>query len=94
MTASKNKKSQTVAERDHVALVKSVDCAVCNAPGPCDAHEPAQGLWWIAIALCRDCHINPFLGLHGQKRNWIIYKMDEWKALNITLARVNALTGR
>lgn len=91
MTASKNKTPMTDAEREHVRMVKSVDCSVCDKSGPNEAHEPVQGLYYTSISLCRDCHRNPVMGLHGEKRAWIIRKMDEWKALNITLSRVNAL---
>lgn len=93
MTASKNKIPMTDAEREHVEKVKSVDCSVCDKRGPNQAHEPVQGLYYITISLCLDCHTNPLLGWHGQKRNWAIYKMTELKALNITLKRVNALRG-
>ena len=78
---SKNKKAMTTAERAHVERVKSIDCSVCDVCGPLDAHEIEQGL-------CRDCHTNPVLGIHGQKRAWAVRKLDEIKALNITLLRV------
>lgn len=90
---SKNKKAMTTAERAHVEKVKSVECSVCDAPPPTQAHEPVQGLWYLSISLCPDCHTNPVLGLHGQKRNWLIRKMDEQKALNITLSRVYGRQG-
>ena len=85
---SKNKKPMTTAERAHVARVKELDCVVCDAPGPSDAHEIEQGLWWLSIALCKDCHQGPFNGIHGQKRAWVIRKMDELKAANETNRRV------
>lgn len=91
MTASKNKPAMTTAEREHVEMVKSVDCSVCDKCGPNEAHEPVQGLYYITISLCPDCHTNPVLGWHGQKRAWMVRKMDEHKALNITLSRVHAL---
>ncbi len=37
------------------------------------------------IALCVDCHRNPVLGWHGQRRAWAINKMDEIDALNETI---------
>lgn len=85
---SKNKKRQSTLERWYVGLVKSLPCSVCDAPGPSEAHEPKQGKWFICMALCSDCHRNPFLGLGGQKRAWVIRKMDEWDALAVTIMRV------
>lgn len=86
MTASKNKPAMTTAEREHVNRVKLLPCAVCGAAGPSEAHEIIQGAWYLSVALCPDCHRNPLLGLHGQKRAWAIRKLDELGALNITLA--------
>ncbi len=85
---SKNKAPMTAAERRHIDRVKSCDCAVCDTAGPSDAHEIEQGQWFTAISLCRSCHMDPVFGIHGQKRMWIIKKLDELKALNITLARI------
>jgi len=85
---SKNKKTMTVEERRHVENVKDLPCAVCDAFGPCDAHEIAQGLWYLSIPLCRDCHTNAILGIHGQKRAWLVRKMTELDALNETLRRL------
>ena len=84
---SKNKKAMTVAERAHVDRVKELPCSVCGAPGPSEAHEPVQGLWFVSIALCVDCHRGSENGWHGRKTMWRIMKMDELGALNITLAR-------
>lgn len=91
MTASKNKPAMTTAEREHVGKVKDGPCAVCDLPGPCEAHEIVQGAWYLSISLCPDCHRNPILGWHGQKRAWAIRKIDELKALNTTLSRVHSL---
>ena len=62
-------------------------CSVCDAPAPSEAHHIVQGDHWTTVALCQHCHTGP-MGIHGNKRMWIIHKMDEVKALNITLARV------
>ena len=86
---SKNKKPMTAAESLHVALIKSMDCIVCDAPGPSDAHEPEQGFWFIAIPLCRACHMAPH-GWHGTRDRWKLRKMTELKAINLTLATVLA----
>jgi hypothetical protein len=87
---SKNKAAPTAAERRHIARVKELPCSVCGCAGPSEAHEPVQGQWFTSIALCPDCHRGSVNGLHGQKAMWRIHKMDEWSALNITLARLFA----
>jgi hypothetical protein len=75
-------------ERRHLAAVKSLQCSVCDAPGPSEAHHIEQGLQYTCVALCVECHRGPILGLHGQRRMWAIKKMDELKALNVTLERL------
>ena len=87
---SKNKKPMTTAERAHVDRVKELPCSICDAPGPSEAHEPVQGLWWISIALCADCHRGAENGLHGRRTMWRIHKADEWTALNTTNRRLAA----
>lgn len=84
---SKNKLAMTAAERRHVDTVKQMDCVVCGAPGPSDAHEPEQGLWFVATPLCRACHMAPH-GWHGTRDRWKLRKMDELKAINRTLERI------
>lgn len=84
---SKNKKAMTVAEREHVGRVKESGCAVCGAGGVVHAHEIEQGLWWVSIGLCPDCHTGP-MGIHGDKRLWRIHKTNEMQALNETLRRL------
>ena len=81
---SKNKKSMTAAERRHVGMVKEQACSVCDKSGPSDAHHIEQKLQFCVVALCRDCHNN----WHGTKGVWKAYKMDELKALDVTLGRV------
>lgn len=87
---SKNSKTLTSAERDHIARVKALPCSVCNAPGPTDAHHINQGQSWTVVALCKDCHQGSFNGWHGQKRMWIVTKMDEISALAKTIERLLA----
>lgn len=87
---SKNSRSLTAAEREHIARVKALPCSVCNAPAPCDAHHIHQGQHFTVVALCKDCHQGSFNGWHGQKRMWILTKLDELAALNITLQRLTA----
>ena len=87
---SKNSKSLTQAEREHIERLKNLDCSVCDAPGPCDAHHINQGQHWTAVALCKDCHQGAVMGWHGQRRAWLIRKMDELSALAVTLRRILA----
>ena len=75
-------------ERLHLARVKNLPCSVCQASGPSEAHHYKQGLQYTCIALCVDCHRNPMMGWHGQKRAWAINKMDEIDALNETIRRL------
>lgn len=75
-------------ERLHLGRVKELDCSVCDAPGPSEAHHITQGLQYTCIALCVDCHRGPVMGWHGQKRGWLIRKMEELDALNVTLGRL------
>ena len=87
---SKNKPALTAAERDHVERVKSLPCAVCDQPGPSEAHEIEQGQWFTSIALCPSCHRDNFNGIHGQGRMWSVYKMTELKALNETIRKLQS----
>jgi hypothetical protein len=78
----------TDAERLHLTRVKSLPCSVCDRPGPSDAHHIKQGLQYVCVALCKDCHQGSFNGWHGQKRMWSVKKIDEITALNITIKRL------
>lgn len=84
---SKNKPRMTTAERAWVSSVKASPCIVCNAPGPSDAHEIRQGLWFTCIPLCRDCHTGSLNGWHGDRAIWHVKKLEELGALNAYLAR-------
>lgn len=75
-------------ERVHLAQVKELPCSVCDTSGPSEAHHIVQGQQYTAVALCKDCHTGPFLGIHGQKRAWILRKMSELDALNVTIRRL------
>lgn len=81
----------SLAEHEHLQLVKSLPCSVCDEPGPSDAHHIVQGLQYTCVALCKSCHQGPILGWHGQKRMWAIKKMGEMDALNVTIKRLIAL---
>lgn len=77
-------------ERAHLAKVKELPCSVCDQPGPSEAHHMKQRSQYLCVALCADCHRGAFLGWHGQKRGWIMRKMDEQDALAITIERLMA----
>lgn len=68
-------------ERAHIGRVKLLNCSVCNAHGPSDAHHIEQKLQYCVVALCRDCHNS----WHGTKAIWRVKKMDELSALNKTI---------
>lgn len=85
---SKNSKPFTPAERAHLQAVKELPCSLCDAPPPSAAHHIKQGCHFTTVALCQDCHQGSINGWHGQKRMWLIYKMDEIDALNVTLQRL------
>ena len=74
-------------QRAHLGAVKELPCSVCDAPGPSEAHHIEQGLQYTAVALCGDCHRGPS-GWHGTKALWRVRKMDELKALNVTIERL------
>lgn len=78
----------TAAERRHVDRVKSMECGLCVAAGPSEAHEIEQGQWFTSIPLCPDCHRGSFNGLHGQKRMWAVMKATELSVLNATIQKL------
>lgn len=81
-----NKLNKT--ERLHLAKVKSLPCSVCNQPGPSEAHHIEQGMQYLCIPLCEDCHRGSFNGLHGQKRMWHVTKKTELSCLNDTIEKL------
>lgn len=85
---TKNGGGMTEAEHEHVMRVKSLPCSVCDTPPISHAHHPRQGMHFLVVALCPDCHQGPFNGWHGQRRIWAVKKMDEWDALAVTLRRL------
>ena len=85
---TKNAKGIKADERAHIDAVKRLECSVCDAPGPGDAHHIEQGNHFTVIALCPDCHSGPLLGWHGQKRMWAIKRMSELDALAVTIKRL------
>jgi len=75
----------TLKERNHLAKIKEMGCGVCGAAGPSDAHHIVQHEQYLCIPLCKDCHMGSFNGIHGEKRIWNVYKVDEMSVLNETI---------
>ena len=89
-------RTANAAERRHLECIKSMPCAVCQAPGPSDAHHIRQGQGmsqraphWLAVPLCKACHQGPD-GIHGTKNLWRLRKVDEMSVLAQTIARIAA----
>lgn len=82
---SKNKLKPNNAEKMHIDRIKSMSCIICQASAPSECHEINQGQWFTSMPLCADCHRGSVNGIHGQKRLWNVYKMDELAALNETI---------
>lgn len=83
---SKNSAPITKAESHHMLMVKETRCVTCDAPYS-EAHHIRQGLHYLTVALCSDCHRGP-LGIHGNKTMLKIKHWDELDALNETLRRL------
>jgi hypothetical protein len=84
---SKNSSSLTEWQRNHLRRVKELQCSVCDAQPPSDAHHIKQGQHYTAVALCYACHQGRN-GWHGEKTIWRIKKMDEIDALAVTIERM------
>ena len=82
---SKNKLKPSANEKAHIERIKSMPCIICQASAPSECHEINQGQWFTSMPLCADCHRGSVNGIHGQKRLWNVYKMDELAALNKTI---------
>ena len=80
----------TPVEKRHLQKIKEMPCGVCNAPGPSDAHHIKQGLQYLCIPLCKDCHQGSFNGIHGQARIWSVLKKDEMTVLNGIIERLSS----
>lgn len=85
----------TPAEAAHLAKVKRIDCCLCDAPGPGEAHHVEQGDHFTALGVCPLCHRGPN-GIHGDQtmlrlRFKAVGLRGEFLALNETLRRVAAL---
>lgn len=84
---SKNSKSLTKKEKDHLFRIKNLDCACCGASGPCHAHHIKQGQHFSCIPLCDTCHMPP-IGLHGDRSLMRVYKLSELDMLANTIMRL------
>lgn len=78
-------------DREHLGAVKSLPCGVCGAAAPSDAHHIEQGLHYLCIPLCKDCHQGSHNGIHGRRAIWNVMKKTELSVLNNV---VKALTDR
>jgi hypothetical protein len=76
------------AERAHLLRVKELGCAVCDAPGPSEAHHLEQHMQYTCIPLCEGCHRSGFNGIHGQARIWKVKKKNEMSCLNDTIKKL------
>ena len=75
----------TAREREHLARIKSMPCAVCGQPGPSEAHHIRQHVQMLCIPLCQSCHTGPHNGIHGAQGMWRVMRMDELDALAKTI---------
>jgi len=81
---SKNKPSQTAAERRHVAKLAALEwCCVCEDTGTMEIHEPEQGLWFASIPLCFQCHRGTD-GWHGTRQRWYLRRVNLVQAIDKT----------
>lgn len=88
------KKSATKDELSYMGAVKELSCAVCDQPGPSDAHHvrTGQGMSqragnYCVVPLCNDCHQGKD-GIHGTQFAWKLRKMSEMDALDHTIRRM------
>jgi hypothetical protein len=75
-------------ERVHLARIKEMDCGVCGAAGPSDAHHVEQHMQFICIPLCKDCHQGSHNGIHGRRSIWNVLKKTEMNVLNDTIRQL------
>lgn len=87
-------RAKTAAGTRHLARVKAMSCACCEAPGPSDAHHIREGQGgaqrapdFLAIPLCKECHQGTH-GLHGDRTRLALRKRDELDMLADTIRRL------
>jgi hypothetical protein len=78
----------TASQRNHLTRVKSLPCGVCGVSEPSDAHHIEQGLQYLCIPLCKDCHQGSHNGIHGRKSIWNATKQTELTVLNDTIQKL------
>jgi len=78
----------TPGGRRYLSFIKELPCGVCGAAGPSDAHHIEQGLQYVCIPLCKDCHQGGHNGIHGRKSIWNVLKKTEISVLNDTVKTV------
>ena len=81
-------KNLSKKDREHLFEIKSLPCGVCGASGPSDAHHIEQGLHYLCIPLCKDCHQGSHNGIHGRRSIWNAMKKTEWSVLNETVQKL------
>lgn len=85
-------KNLTDSDRNHLHKIKSMPCGVCGAAGPSDAHHIEQGMHYLCIPLCKDCHQGAHNGIHGRKSIWQVLKKTELNVLNQTIKNLTLPT--
>lgn len=83
-------KNLTAKDRRHFLTIKQMPCGVCGKSGPSDAHHIEQGLHFLCIPLCKDCHQGSHNGLHGRRAMWNVMKKTELSVLNDTIKALMA----
>jgi len=81
-------KNLSARDKEYLARVKSLPCGVCGAAPPSDAHHIEQGLHYLCIPLCKDCHQGSHNGIHGRRHIWNVYKKTELSVLSDTVKTI------
>jgi len=83
-----------ITSRSHIERIKQMDCCLCGASGPSDAHHIREGQGMsqraddmLAIPLCKPCHQGP-QGIHGDRTMLRVMKTSELDLLAVTLRRI------
>jgi hypothetical protein len=81
------KRAATKAESLHMDLIASFPCVVCGQPGPSIVHHIREGqgmsqraAHFLTLPLCHEDHVGSG-GIHGDRSNWRLRKLDELSAL-------------
>lgn len=83
------------AEEAHIMRIKMLSCSVCDAAGPSDAHHILVGRTpgrrspdFCTIPLCKLCHQDPKLGIHGLMGMFKIFRVSELDCLASTIEKL------